>query len=152
MTFHRDRLPEPAPFFEGEGLVLKGPGKWRTTSCTFHGGSDSMRVNVESGAWVCMNCGAKGGDVLAYHMESHGVEFIDACKALGAWEEDGRPSKAKPLPFSARSALEVIRFEALLCAVAACSLAKGIELASNDRERLIQAAGRIEFIAQEIVG
>lgn len=152
MTFERDRLPEPASYFESEGLKLIGPGKWKTSRCDFHGGSDSLRVNTESGAWVCMSCGAKAGDVLGYHMQRHGLEFIEACKALGAWQDDGRPSRGRqaPLPFSARAGLEVIRFEALLVAVAACNLAKGIELASSDRDRLVQAASRIEFIAAEI--
>ena len=65
MSFNRDALPEPIGYFEGMGLNLRGPGKWKTTRCEFHGGSDSMRVNTSSGAWVCMACGAKGGDVLA---------------------------------------------------------------------------------------
>lgn len=150
MAFDRSRLPEPLAYFEGEGLTLKGPGRWKTAACTFHGGRDSMRVNIGGGAWVCMSCGEKGGDVLAFHMRRHGLEFVDACRAIGAWVEDGKTSTARPLPFSARAALEVIRFEALLCAVAACNLARGIPLASADRERLVQAAGRIEFIASEI--
>lgn len=150
MPFDRSRLPEPLAYFEGEGLTPKGPGKWKTAACHFHDGSDSMRIHAGSGAWVCMSCGAKGGDVLSHHMQRHGLEFVDACKGLGAWVDDGKPSLHKPLPFSARSGLEVLQFEALLVAVAACNLAKGIELASADRERLVQAAGRIEFIAGEI--
>lgn len=151
MTFDRSRLPDPAGYFEGEGLTLKGPGKWKTAGCAFHGGSDSLRINVQSGAWVCMaGCGAKGGDVLSYHMQRHGLEFVEASRALGAWVADGKPARHKPLPFSARAALEVVSFEALLCAVAACNLAKGIELATADRERLVQAAARIQFIAEEI--
>ena len=88
-----DRLPDPASYFESQGLKLTGPrsAKWKTTECAFHGGSDSMRVNVHSGGWVCMACGAKGGDVLAYQMAAHGLEFVDAAKALGAWVDDGRP-------------------------------------------------------------
>jgi hypothetical protein len=152
VSFDRTRLPDPLAYFEGEGLTLTGPGKWKTARCDAHGGSDSLRVHADSGAWVCMSCGVKGGDVLAYHMERHGLEFVDACKALGAWIEDSKPSKYRQhaLPFSARSALEVIKFEALLCAVAACNLARGIELATADRERLVQAASRIQFIAEEI--
>ena len=68
MSFDRTHLPEPVGYFEERGLVLTGPAraKWRTTACTFHGGSDSMRINTQTGAWVCMaGCGAKGGDVLA---------------------------------------------------------------------------------------
>lgn len=48
MSLDRDRLPDPRAFFDREGLALKGSGKWRTTRCDFHDGSDSMRVNVES--------------------------------------------------------------------------------------------------------
>jgi hypothetical protein len=152
MPFDRSRLPEPTTYFEGEGLTLKGPGKWKTTACLFHGGSDSMRVHAGSGAWVCMACGEKGGDVLGHHMQRHGLDFVEACKALGAWVDDGQPSKYRQhqLPFSPRAGLEVIRFECLLVAVSACNLAKGIELATADRERLLQAAARIEFIASEI--
>jgi hypothetical protein len=34
-----------------------------------------------------MVCGAHGGDVLAFHMQRHGLRFIEAAQALGAWEE-----------------------------------------------------------------
>lgn len=152
MPFDRSRLPEPISYFEGEGLHLKGPGKWKTARCDFHGGSDSLRVQVASGAWCCMSCGAKGGDLLAYHMQRHGLEFVNACKDLGAWVENERKGSARqaPLSFSARAALEVVRFEVLVVAVAACNLARGIQLASADRERLVEAARRIEFIASEV--
>lgn len=53
MTFDRTRLPEAVHYFESQGLTLKGRGEWRTTACTFHDGSDSMRVNVRSGAHGC---------------------------------------------------------------------------------------------------
>jgi hypothetical protein len=45
-----------------------------------------LRVFFESGAFRCMACGARGGDVLAFFMQRHGVPFIAAAKALGAWE------------------------------------------------------------------
>lgn len=151
MTFIRDRLPEPMCFFESQGLVLTSRGKWRTTRCEFHDGSDSMRINTENGAWACMSCGAKGGDVLAYHMQITGVDFVQATKDLGCWEETGRPSRVKPLPFSARDALSVLRFESLLTAVAAGNVAQGVVLSDEDRARLLQAVSRIEFIAEAVV-
>lgn len=152
MTFDRSRLPDALAFYvDREGLKLTGRGKWRTTECRQHGGSDSLRVNIETGAHVCMaGCGLKGGDQLAYHMQMQGVDFVQACKDLGCWTVDGKPSRVRPLPFSARAGLEVIRGEVLLVAVAACNLARGIELASADRERLVKAAARIEYIAGEI--
>ena len=144
MSFDRNHLPDPASYFEAEGLKLDGRGKWRTTECKFHGGSDSMRINLASGGYCCMNCGEKGGDVLAYHMAVHGLEFVDAAKALGAWVEDGRPvQQHRPAPLPPRAALQVIGFEASLAAIAAANVAKGVALSDVDLSRLLTAANRI---------
>jgi len=149
MTFQRNNLPEPVAYFGNQSMALKGPGKWKTTTCTFHGGSDSMRVNSESGAWVCMNCGAKGGDVLAYEMQSTGAEFVDACKALGVWIDDVRPIvQHKPSPLTPRQALSVLAFESTLVAVVAGNVAKGVVLSAADVVRVFTAAGRINMIAE----
>lgn len=149
MSFDRERMPDPVSYFEGEGLKLSGPGKWKTTGCTFHGGSDSMRINVASGAWVCMSCSAKGGDVLSYHMQAHGLEFIDAAKALGCWVDDGKPQRPhKPAPLPPRAALQVIAFEATLAAVGAGNVARGVTLTDADRLRLFTAAGRINRLVE----
>jgi len=148
MSFDRNKLPEPLEYFESEGLKLTGRGKWRTTECKFHGGSDSMRINTATGAWVCMACCVKGGDVLAHHMQLHGLEFMDAAKALGAWIEDGKPRPMqKPTALQPRAALEVLGFEANLVAVAAGNLAHGLAMSDADRARLLVCAGRISRIA-----
>lgn len=149
MSFDRAQLLEPQAYFEGEGLKLSSRGKWRTSACSFHGGSDSMRINMATGAWVCMSCGAKGGDVLSYHMQAHGQEFIEAAKALGAWVDDGKPeTRQKPAPLPPRAALEVLSFEAMLAAVAAGNLAHGVALTAKDRARLLIAANRINKLAE----
>ena len=145
--FIRANLPDPVSYFEAEGLKLEGKGKWRTTSCTFHGGSDSLRVNTASGGWCCMACGASGGDVLAFHIQAHGMDFIDAAKALGAWVDDGqphRPQRPKPLPAS--QAIQVLGFESLLTYVAAGNIAHGIQLTDTDRALLPVASQRIQTI------
>ncbi|MGB4061000.1 MAG: CHC2 zinc finger domain-containing protein [Burkholderiaceae bacterium] len=150
MSFNRDALPEPVGYFEGVGLTLRGPGKWKTTRCEFHGGSDSMRVNTTSGAWVCMACGAKGGDVLSYEMQLTGAEFVEAAKALGAWIDDGRePASTKPTSLPPRAALGALAFEATLIAVAAGNVAQGLALDAADLSRVMVAAGRIQGIAGE---
>lgn len=150
MTFERDRLPDPTGYYEAEGLHLIGPrnAKWKTTSCNFHGGTDSMRINTQIGAFVCMaGCGARGGDVLAYHMAHHGMEFVEAAKALGAWVEDGRPQvQRKPTALSPRAALEVLGFESTLVAVTAGNVANGMALTDTDRQRLMVCVGRINRI------
>ena len=151
MPFDRTLLPDPVSYFENHGLILKGPrsAKWKTTTCNFHGGSDSMRVNVTSGAWVCMSCGEKGGDVLAYEIKDGGREFVDVAKALGCWVDDGRPQmQTKPTPLSPRLALSVMAFESTLAAVAAGNVANGVTLTHADRARLLVAANRINRLVE----
>ena len=151
MSFDRTRLPDPAGYYEAQGLRLTGPrsAKWRTTTCAFHGGSDSMRVNLHTGGFCCMNCGARGGDVLAYEMAVSGLEFVEAARRLGAWVDDDRapPPPARPAPLSPRAALEVLAFESLLVAVAADTLARGGSLSLVDAERVKTCASRINRIA-----
>jgi hypothetical protein len=48
---------------------------------TLSKGSDSMRINVATGSWVCMSCGDKGSGVLAHKIKANGNEFVDAAKA-----------------------------------------------------------------------
>lgn len=147
--FVRERLPEPMDYYIGQELKLVGPGTWKTTRCEFHEGSDSMRINTGTGAWVCMSCGVKGGDVLAYQMKRHGQEFIDAARALGAWDDEGESrGPYKPKPLSAHAALQVLAFEATLTFVAAANISKGVELTEEDRSRLLTAASRINTITE----
>lgn len=150
MTFIRASLPDPVTYFEAQGLHLKGRGKWRSARCPLHGG-ESLRLNIETGAYVCMGgCDFHGGDVLAFHMAAHGLEFQEAARALGAWAEDGRPlrGRVKPAPLPPRAALQVLGFEATLTAVAAGNLARGVVLSDADRDRLLRAAGRIHKLVE----
>ena len=149
MGFERDRLPDAESYYQSHGLKLDGKGKWRTTECRFHGGSDSMRINAHTGAFVCMaGCGAKGGDVLAYEMADTGTDFVTAAKALGAWVDDGRPAPSRPTAIPPRDALQILATEANLVAVAAGNVAHGVKLTQIDLDRVMQAASRITFIAE----
>ena len=151
MPFDRNLLPDTTGYFEAQGLKLAGPrsAKWKTTECRFHDGSDSMRINTATGAWVCMSCGVKGGDVLAYELATTGADFVDAAKAIGAWVDDGRPyTPQKPTPLSPRAALSALAFEATLVAIAAGNIAKGVTLTDADKSRLMLAAGRITVITE----
>lgn len=150
MTFDRRNLPEPVGYYEAAGLVFRErKGKWRTTRCEFHGGSDSMRINTDSGAFACMACGASGGDVLAYEMQATGAEFIDAAKALGAWTDDGQPAvQHKPTPLAPRAALQAIAFEVTLVAIEASRIASGIVPSEADKARVLAASNRITRIME----
>jgi DNA primase len=86
-NFSSSLLPRPADYYAGEGIKLLGRGAWRDALCPFHPDTNpSLRVRIETGAFRCMACGARGGDVLAFHMQRYELRFIDAAKALGAWE------------------------------------------------------------------
>jgi hypothetical protein len=154
MTFDRNLLPDPITYFENKGMTLKGPrsAKWKTTSCNFHGGSDSMRVKLVTGAWKCMNCGESGGDVLAYEIKAYCKEFVQAAKDLGCWVDDGKPkpkSNYKPTTLSPRLALSVMAFESTFVAIAGANIAYGIKLSEIDLARLIVAANRINRLVEE---
>ena len=87
--FNRRLLPTPADYFSQHLPSLKKPNAegWAFALCLFHADSTpSLRVNLLTGAYKCMACGARGGDVLAFHMAAHGLDFVSAAKALGAWE------------------------------------------------------------------
>ena len=85
--FNREGLPSPADFYAREGVKLLGTGGWRNALCPFHLDiKPSLRVFAETGAFRCMACGAHGGDVLDFYRQRHGLSFVVAAKALGAWE------------------------------------------------------------------
>lgn len=147
--FIKDQLPDVLSYLDLQGLKVTGKGKWVTTECRLHGGSDSLRWNTNTGGFVCMACGAKGGDVLAYHMLANGMEFPEAAQELGAWDQSAAGNEVyKPKPLPAGAALEVLGFEALLVAVAAGNIANGVKLTATDKERLFLAARRIGTIQE----
>lgn len=151
MTFAKDRLPDPASYYEAQGLKFRErKGKWRTAGCPFHGSTDSLRVNTQTGAFACMaGCGARGGDVLAYEMAITGDDFTTAARALGAWVDDGKPEpNRRPAPFPPRDALELLRSESLLIAIAGANIAHGVQLTDDDKRRVLAAANRIQHITE----
>lgn len=149
--FIRDRLPDAVSFFDAEGVPLSGKGEWRTGRCDFHGGSDSLRVNVERGSWVCMSCGEKGGDVLAYVMKAHGLGFVEAAKRLGAWQDDGKaysgPSRPSTLP--SRDALHLASREMRIGFVVMSDMLRGVFPSDGDWQRFIEAARRVDMLSRD---
>lgn len=84
--FERELLPDPPTYYAGTELRLLGRGAWRSALCCFHDDTrPSLRVNIATGAYRCMACGARGGDVLDFHRARHGLSFTQAARDLGAW-------------------------------------------------------------------
>lgn len=85
--FDRARLPDPRVYYAAALDGLRDTGRaWQPVRCPFHDDRrPSMSVNFDTGGFVCHACGAKGGDVLAFHMLRHGMSFEQAARDLGAW-------------------------------------------------------------------
>ena len=87
--FVRNLLPSPVEYYAKQGIKLKGSGQWKQTLCPFHKDTNpSMSINLFKGAFRCMACVAKGGDIVSFHQQLHRMNFIQTCKQLGAWVED----------------------------------------------------------------
>lgn len=149
MSFDRNRVPAWPEYAASEGMTLVGRGKWRNVLCDFHHDSKpSIRVNVESGGWICMSCHTKGGDVLSHYMQKHGVNFVAAARALGAIDDKGQPLRPKRR-FSASDAMQVIGMELNVCAILASDLRQGFVPNDADWQRFLCAAGLVQAIADE---
>ena len=148
----RSALPDPVSYYETAGLALKGPGKWRSALCVFHDEeSPSLRINTESGGFCCMGCGAKGGDVLSFHMQANGMDFIHAAIDLEAWISDDKPyagpRRARKLP--AADALELAYQDINLGWVLMGNIRQGVAPSDKDFEALGAALRRLYMVSQE---
>lgn len=151
MPMVRERLPDPAAFYEAEGLKLIGRGKWRSAICPFHDDTDpSLRINTASGGFCCMSCGEKGGDVVAYLMQRNAWGFATAARALGAWI-DGPSARhdEKPRTLPPRDAMDLIAFELLVILVIVTDIRRGVVPDDQIWQRFLEAVGRIHVIAEE---
>lgn len=75
-NFYHVELPAMPP--------SRGSG-WRNGGlCPFHSDkhAGSFRVNLETGAFTCFSCGAKGGDVIAFIQQRDGLSFPEAVQKL----------------------------------------------------------------------
>ena len=84
--FKKSALQPPANYYKEQGLKLTGGSEWKSAVCPFHDDhKPSLRLRLDTGGFRCMACGVRGGDVLAFHMQRYGLDFIAAAKQLGAW-------------------------------------------------------------------
>lgn len=75
-AYYADHLPTMPPPRRG-GWVPGG-------LCPFHDDHNhgNFRVNLDTGGFTCFACGAKGGDILAFHRAHFGTGFRDAVQEL----------------------------------------------------------------------
>ncbi len=76
----------PFDFYSHElpGAPLKKPNWNDGGLCPFHADNSpgSFLVNLTTGAFKCYSCGTNGGDVIAFTIEAHGLNFIEAIAKL----------------------------------------------------------------------
>ena len=151
MSFNKDLLPAPADYYEGQGLTIakRGSKGWRGTNCPFCDSRDNGNINLDSGAFHCWGCGAKGGDLVSFHQTLHGGDFVETVKALGAWVEDGKPfNRTKPKAISASDAMDLLGHEIQLAAIAITDHVKGKPTSEEEAARLRVASGRINSVME----
>jgi hypothetical protein len=80
------RLPDPFTYYSQrlEKLTPPKSSGWASALCPFHDDHHpSLSVHiVEGGAYRCHSCGAKGRDVVAFHMARTGYGFKEAVSDL----------------------------------------------------------------------
>jgi DNA primase len=106
--FDRSALPPAKSYYERELGELRRPDRkgWAKPKrgCPFHDSRSktSFHVNVDSGAFYCFGCQAKGGDILQFVRLRYGLSFPDALKRFHI-ETSYRP---KPRPKEPPMSLE----------------------------------------------
>lgn len=86
--FDRRRLPTPISYYSRQFNNLKIKSDRIIVKCCFHDDTTpSLSINLVDGYFRCFGCGAKGGDILAFHRLRYGLSFVDAVTELGAWHE-----------------------------------------------------------------
>jgi hypothetical protein len=96
--FRPELLPPPSMFWKRELERLSRPSRgWARSKCPLHGGSNptAFSVNLETGAFYCFRCLAKGGDLVDYLQLRYRLTFKAAAMELGAWDETNTVTSAE---------------------------------------------------------
>jgi hypothetical protein len=113
--FERSALMSPREFYQRD-LKLTGTsrGGWARAHCIFYrpDRNPSLYVNIDKGNFICHACGAKGHDIIAFVMLRYELSFPDACRKLGAWNEQAAIGTGGiPKPGQRRQAQQVVQLE-----------------------------------------
>lgn len=151
-AFNRLLVPGWDEYADRMGMALVGRGKWVNVRCDFHDdGAPSLRANRETGGWVCMACGVRGGDTLAHYMQLHGCDFVQAARELGAWTNDAQYSDAvhRPATLAPRDALQVAAQQLRVAVIVIGAARRGLAPNDRDWQQFLEAAGRVDWLAAE---
>jgi DNA primase len=78
----RSKFPHPPSYYSRYFKLPKLHGQVMVNCCFHDDRTPSLSIDLDEGWFNCFGCGAKGGDVLAFHMTKHTMNFIEACRDL----------------------------------------------------------------------
>lgn len=88
-AFLRENLPNPRGYYAAQFPSMKCHYQsplWISVLCCFHDEvSPSLRINLNSGGFICFGCGVKGGDIVAFHQRRYGLSFVQTIDFFHAW-------------------------------------------------------------------
>ena len=122
----------------------RGPGQWSAQCPAHEDKGPSLSIKELPDGRVLLHCfaGCSVEDVVA-------AAGIDVADLFPPRESVGTPLQRRRL-LPASQALELLDSEAQLIALAASNLANGFALTTTDLDRLLQAAGRVAYLRQEV--
>lgn len=120
----------------------KGGGEWIACCPSHPDKTPSLAIKECSDGRLLINCFA-------------GCMVEDVVGAVGLTLSDLMPPKpldhaVKRAPFSARTALEALAYQASIVAVAASDMSRGRDLSLADKDRLFEIAGRINATLDQV--
>lgn len=125
-----------------DGVRRTGADRWIAKCSAHDDGRPSLGIRELDDGRVLVHCWA--GCATADVLSAVGLDF----DALYPPRQLGDRIRGERRSFNGRDVLACIEYEALIAAVAAGNLAKGIELSDGDRERLTLAASRLQAAAE----
>jgi DNA primase len=77
----------PGRFYSDEGIEIPASKKsgWTIAGiCPFHAHRKKgpFHINLDTGAYKCFSCKARGGNITNFYMNKYGVEFREALEKL----------------------------------------------------------------------
>lgn len=116
------------------------PGRWVACCPSHDDRHPSLAIRELDDGRVLLHC--FGGCDTASILAAVGLSFEDL------FSEPLPNLKAERRPFNAIDILRCVEFEALVVAVAASNLAKGVPMSGEDQKRLLIAATRLQRAAE----
>lgn len=126
-----------------------GRDRWRSRCPSCGGGStSSLSVGVGADGAVLLKC-FKGCEV-AQVVDALGLQLSDLFPPKLEAGQGAAPMKRRRL-ISDRQALDLLHDEAQLVAIVGLNLARGVPVVDADLERVLQAAGRVAYLRNEVM-